>query len=163
MNSPPTPVPPFPESRHWKVAALWDYWVGVYANVGRPPRRSDIDPIDIPRLLANLWLIDWEASSGRFRYRLVGTAVTKARNTDATGRYLDEDFPDLAHSALGQSLERVVREAAPAWTSTQPPRTRVPHDILRVERLSLPLAHAEGGVAMVLNLSVCTMRDGTTI
>ncbi len=110
LTSPPTPTAPFPADRHWKIAALWDYWIGVYRNVGRPPRRADIDPIDIPRLLPNLWIADWDASSARFRYRLVGTAVTKARNTDATGRFLDEDLPGLAESAFGRSLAAVVRE-----------------------------------------------------
>ncbi|MBL8807498.1 MAG: PAS domain-containing protein [Rhodospirillales bacterium] len=163
MNPDLLPAPPFPAARHWKIAALWDYWIGVYANVGHAPRRADIDPVDIPRLLPNLWLADWDAASARFRYRLVGTGVTKARNIDATGHYLDEDFPDLAQSALGRSLEGVVASGRAAWSCALPPVTRTPNDIVRVERLSLPLSDGAGGVAMVLNLSVCTMRDGTTI
>jgi hypothetical protein len=157
------PSPPFPAARHWKIAALWDYWIGVYRKLGRMPQRADIDPIDIPKLLPNLWLVDWEPQSGRFRYRLVGTGVTKARNVDATGRHLDEDFPDLARTTLGQSLAGVVHEGIAAWSSASPPQTRTPNEIVRVERLSLPLADGAGGVAMVLNLSVCTMRDGSAI
>lgn len=163
VDSPSLPSPPFPAARHWKVAALWDYWIGVYRNTGRRPTRADIDPVDIPKLLPNLWLADWECASGRFRYRLVGTGVTKARNIDATGLYLDADFPDLAQTALGRSLEGVVREAMPAWSITKVPKSHTPNEITRVERLSLPLCDGEGNVAMVLNLSVCTMRDGTTI
>lgn len=163
MQSPSLPLPPFPADRHWKIAALWDYWIGVYRKVGHPPLRADIDPIDIPKLLPNLCLVDWEQSSDRFRYRLVGTAVTKAFATDATGHYLDDDFPDLAQSALGRSLYGVARVGKPEWIIAEPPPARAPLEIAHMERLSLPLSDGAGGVAMVLTLSVCTMRDGTTI
>ena len=40
-----------------RVRALYDYWLARCRD-GCPPRRSDIDPIDLPHLLRWLWLVD---------------------------------------------------------------------------------------------------------
>jgi hypothetical protein len=53
------------------------------------PRRSDIDPADIPALLPHLQLVD-VTDEGRFRFRLVGTAIVTAFGGELTGRYFDE-------------------------------------------------------------------------
>ncbi|CAM9829801.1 unnamed protein product, partial [Phaeothamnion confervicola] len=150
-----------PAERHWKVGALWDYWRTAYDRLGRAPRRADVDPIDIPKLLANLWIVDWE-NAARFRYRLIGTAVTRAWNRDMTGRYLDDDIPGFAATALGRELAGVVRTGRPAWSKGPPtPRPAVdPVDVLEIERLALPLAADDGSVAMVLCLSVYWPRIG---
>jgi hypothetical protein len=64
-----------------------DYWQGKRTS-GRLPLRTQIDPIEMPRLLPYLMLI--EVIDGRMRYRLVGTHVVAAAGYDFTGRYLDE-------------------------------------------------------------------------
>ena len=56
------------------------------------PRRADIDPGEIPRLLPDLMLVDL-LPDGRYRCRLIGTANADAHGINATGRYLDEVLP----------------------------------------------------------------------
>jgi hypothetical protein len=73
------------------------YWREKAA--GRPmPRRRDIDPIDIPRLLPDVMLVD-VVEDGRYRYRLIGTGNTQAHGINATGRYLDEVLPGREYKA----------------------------------------------------------------
>jgi hypothetical protein len=69
---------------------LFVYWDS--GRNGRPfPRRSDIDPIDIPRLLPHVFLVNVERGEGlRFRVRLAGTYVEAAFQQFTTGRYLEE-------------------------------------------------------------------------
>ncbi len=155
------PDTPFPPDRDWKIAAMWDYWCGRWTALGRMPRRSDIDPIDIPRLLPNIWIVDHEAD-GRFRYRLVGTAVTRAWESDVTGKYLDDEIPNLAQSVVGRALRAVVDGRRPEWRRGEPSWTPAPQDVVGIERLALPLADGNGGVAMVLCLSVYRQRNGDT-
>lgn len=155
---------PFPESCHWKVAALWDYWSGIARALGRVPRRADIDPIDIPKLLANLWIVDFDPGTLRFRHRLIGTAVTRARNSDATGDFVDSEIPDLPQTKVGRELESVVRECRPVWSKAPPPASALPlHDVAEIERLSVPLAAESGEVEMVLSVSVFRMRTGDVL
>ena len=56
---------------------LYRYWQSKHVE-GRPPSRADIDPItEIPRLVANLMLID--SVGDDFIYRFVGTEVVTMR------------------------------------------------------------------------------------
>lgn len=77
-----------------RLTAAFDYWAGQSA--GRLlPRRRDIDPVDIPKLLPILMLVE-VLPSGR-RYRLIGTENADAFGMNATGRHLDEVLPGLAY------------------------------------------------------------------
>ena len=68
-----------------------DYW--RLKSAGKPmPRRSDIDPLDIPKLLPHVMVVE-ALPSGRYRYRLIGTENADAQGVYATGRYLDEVLP----------------------------------------------------------------------
>lgn len=53
---------------------LADYW-RTQRGVRRMPRRTDIDPIDIPWALSRIYLVDYEPDSQTFRYRLAGTEI----------------------------------------------------------------------------------------
>jgi hypothetical protein len=63
---------------------LYRYWQSKHVD-GRPPARADIDPItEVPRLVANLMIIDSVADD--FIYRFVGTEVVAQTGEDMTGR-----------------------------------------------------------------------------
>jgi hypothetical protein len=64
------------------------YWRRKAADRGMP-RRADIDPTEIPRLLPHVMLVD-VLEDGRYRYRLIGTENERAHGINATGRCLDE-------------------------------------------------------------------------
>ena len=63
---------------------LLHYWLSKHVD-GHPPSRADIDPItEIPRLVANLMIID--SVGEEFIYRFVGTEVVTLTGEDMTGR-----------------------------------------------------------------------------
>jgi len=70
-----------------RVRAGHAYWESKRQD-GAIPHRATIDPLEIPKLLPFLMLI--EIADGRFRYRLVGTQAAASAGYDFTGRYLDE-------------------------------------------------------------------------
>jgi hypothetical protein len=69
------------------------------------PRRCDIDPAEIPRLLPHLMITEMLEGGTRYRYRLSGTAVTEAFGRSLTGKYIDE----LMTGAYREFLERLYR------------------------------------------------------
>jgi hypothetical protein len=79
---------PFTDPR---VEQAYLYWRDKAAGRAMP-RRADIDPIEIPKLLPDVMLVE-RAEDGRYRYRLIGTENTRAHGVNATGRYLDEVLP----------------------------------------------------------------------
>ena len=120
-----------------RLRALHDYW--NQRRGGRAmPARSDIDPVDIPRLLPNLLLLDVEPGTGRLKVRVAGTTVVEMYGSDYTGRYLDEiDFGDRRAAVLFdyttclQTRQIYVSEHS-FWTD---------RDVTyRIERLILPLS-----------------------
>jgi hypothetical protein len=71
-----------PLSEPWRQLHL--YWLSKHVD-GRPPARADIDPVtEIPRLVANMMIID--AVDDDFVYRFVGTEVVEQAGEDMTGR-----------------------------------------------------------------------------
>lgn len=111
-----------PDSR-W--ALLLEYWNRTAQRLGRLPKRSEVDPLELPiELLPNIFLVDVVRVAGtpapRFRFRLLGTAIT-ARETVKPGQYLDdhrsEAIPDDMTRQYLECLERRVgvRRTNLAW------------------------------------------------
>lgn len=127
-----------PPKEPWRQ--LYRYWLSKHVE-GRPPARADIDPLtEIPRLVANLMII--ESSGDDFIYRFVGTEVVSLTGEDMTGR--------------SAGLSRKYASVQPIWvgalnevkTNRQPLLLiyRLPGPQARVRQavLLLPL-HAEPG------------------
>lgn len=72
-------------SLHPKIRGLTEYWVSIRPP-GLLPGRQHFEPLDVPALLPNLWLVDViRGAAPRFRYRLVGTNIARAFDGDPTG------------------------------------------------------------------------------
>jgi len=61
------------------------------------PTRADIDPIEIPKLLPDVMLVE-RLPDGRYRYRLIGTGNQSEHGINATGCFLDEVLPGPDYS-----------------------------------------------------------------
>lgn len=97
-----------------KVIALHEYWCAARGN-RQFPRRADIDPIDIARLLPNLMLSEIERDPLRIWYRVVGTAVVARTGLDFTRRYLDDTpFAD-ATAAWRRLYEEMLETGEPIF------------------------------------------------
>src|SRR3546814_15629289 len=58
-----------------KLRRLYDYWCGR-CPAGALPARRDIDPLDIPDLLPNLFLLDVIGDAEAFVFRLAGSLAS---------------------------------------------------------------------------------------
>jgi hypothetical protein len=121
------------------------YWVRK-RGARSMPRRRDIDPAEIPRLLPNLQLID--VLGDRFRYRLIGTALVEAFGRDYTGAYPDELFTDPRRDFIC-GLYRSVRDAGRPMFLRNRYHTNKDIDLI-ANRLYLPLSEDDRRVSMIL-------------
>ena len=130
------------------------------------PRRVDIDPIDIPKLLPDLMLVD-VLPAGRYRYRLIGTENAEAHGVHATGRYLDEVLPGTEYKAHVLGLYNECMDACrPLYSECLflSPHHRRPERQTKV--LFLPLSEDGTKVNQVLVFrcsSISTMRPARGI
>jgi len=133
---------------HPKLVQLYDYWDSI-RGVRIMPGRRDMDPLDIPKLLANIVLFDVEHAPLRFRVRLYGTALTKLSGNDITGRYLDE--PDISPTCFltSPANEKVAQTKLPHLLESPSPKESGHEGYFY--RLCLPLSDDGRQVSMLLN------------
>jgi hypothetical protein len=100
-----------------RLQGAFDYWRQAAADRAMPSRR-DLDPIDIPRLLPHVMLVEVHGP-GRYRYRLIGTANAQEHGLNATGRFLDEVLkgPQYRDHVLGL-YDECVRERRPVYSES---------------------------------------------
>ena len=140
-----------------KVRAIVEYWQSVHPETGLPGRQH-IDPVDIPRLLPNIWLVDVERDPVRFRFRLMGTLVVEYAGEDNTGNWFDQRWPDFDPSEYA----KVVETGEPTWARGRS-RWRPERDFYEIERVRLPLARDGETVDMILVLTVFFDSKGVEI
>ena len=104
-------IAPFDESsvQEPQLRQFLSYWRGLCRG-RRFPARADLDPVDIPRLLPYMMLVDVaDANAGSFAFRLIGSHITDMVGFNPTGRSLDAflgdgSFGDFTHGIHAQSL-----------------------------------------------------------
>lgn len=138
-----------------KIKALFGYWQKIHPEAGLPGRQH-FDPMDIPQLLPNIWMIDVKQEPLRFRFRLAGTEIVKFTGRDATGLCLSEVYPEYkttdayrVHCSCAQTGEPRYRKSC---VLSHPGRQHV-----EAERIYLPLAKNGKQVDILL---VMTLYEG---
>ena len=142
-----------------EIVALYDYWRTNAPAEGLLPGRRHIDPVDIPRLLQYLWLLDVVDDPRRFRVRLVGTALILSGTPARAGDFMADFMPPHKRAASLAELEAVVQSRQPWWHrgSVILHRDRYASE---VERLVLPLATDGRAVDMLLGITVTRRVEG---
>lgn len=107
----------------------------------------------MPGLLADLWLMDYEAETARLRYRLVGENIRARYGVTLTGRYLDDFLqPEARERVLRYFLACVQKPAVSIVAG------RLYHEWDRPgygERLLLPLIDPSGSPEGLIGITLC--------
>ena len=118
----------------------YSYWRSKF-NEGRLPSRSDINPIDIPRLMPHAVMVDVKREPEYdFRYRLIGTYVAEHLFTDHTGSWFSEIDHQKAPSQIWQNCKHVCQRRSktrPVGRSKTRPLSVMRYAVLRV----VPVVH----------------------
>jgi hypothetical protein len=118
------------------------------------PSRADLDPIDIPKLLPYVALLDVLAP-GRYRFRLIGTALAQEQGLNATGREVAEILKDEQFRAhVVGLLDECVRERRAVYSECvflSPDNGRVER---HTKRVFMPLSQDGKIVNMVFKLQI---------
>lgn len=132
--------------------SLFDYWLSKRPGPGKFPDRTAIDPLDIPKLLPWIFLIDVEQlpDGKQFKVRLVGTELANKYNRDNTGLIWGEFDRDIHVQYVDQVTESytgVIETRRPfIGTLNMPFEGR---DYISCTRLILPLENDLGEIYML--------------
>ncbi len=146
---------------HSSLQELYEYWA-AQRGARSMPARSDIDPVDLKKILPLLILIDVVPDPRRYIYRLVGTHEVEMRGGDPTGKPVDEAYYAESAGDTAYYLDRVVRTRQPVlYRGTyQPLRTRTQ----REDVLFLPLSKDGETVNMIMVLGhIDWMKDAKRV
>lgn len=151
---------PIEEVRSAMLSRAYAYWNAKRGD-SPMPARADLDPVDIPRLLPNIILMDVTQPDDRLKVRLVGTLVVTMFGSDYTGLFLDEiDF--------GQVREKILTEYNGAVTAARPlfsdhPFRKLGGYMFDIERVILPLSEDGRRVTMLLAVLDFTQRNDSAV
>jgi hypothetical protein len=122
------------------------------------PERADIDPADIPRLvLPHVVMLDVVAEND-FRYRLIGTGITKALGRDLTGKSVTSTWYGESYRQLSDAYGQVATTGLPAQVTGE---GRWQDHHWKFEAIVLPLGPTDG-----VNILLCGCefeRNGRTV
>jgi hypothetical protein len=143
--------PDFIATCHERVRDIYYYWDEKRAGRAMP-RRSDLDPLEFPRLLPDIGLVDVVPDDRRYVYRLIGTNEALMRGRDPTGLAVKDAYFGTSVQSVYLNYDKVVRERQPV-IDRDPSRTSDDRYICH-ETIFLPLSDDGERVNMVLFLTV---------
>lgn len=129
-----------------KLQRLFAYWQTL-GGEGRIPSRCDIDPVDIPDLLPNIFLLDVVGDAEDFVFRLAGTLVEDAFSMSLRGRSIAEIQRQAGTEIPVAHHIEVARGGGPRYREGKMLVAGREH--WKTQRLLLPLA-SDGQVIDVL-------------
>ncbi|WPZ34857.1 PAS domain-containing protein [Thalassobaculum sp. OXR-137] len=143
------------------IRTLLTYW-NDKRGTRAMPSRADFDPMDVPRLLPRLLLIDVEGvrsdGAGIFRYRVVGGTEVANRGHNPTGRLVEEGFyAESLENALAH-YEAVRQSKCPIYDRVTflDDRSRPVHE----DTILLPFSEDGTTVSQILVYSQQLPLDG---
>ena len=142
-----------PENCDHRLRELYAYWRSRHPAEGVLPGRQHFDPVNVPKLLPWIWLVDVQRAPLRFKHRLVGTEQVRIIERDHTGKWLDEVFPLFLNSPTYRQFVGAAERGEIAYRRGKP-QFHLSKEYLSVERLLLPLARDGSTVDMLLAITV---------
>jgi hypothetical protein len=139
------------------LATVFDHWMNLVSASGRVPNRQEISPEELATTLSHVWLCDFDAESGRFRYRLGGEHVTTDLGSGMRGRYLDELTDPDVYPRVHAYFRKCVDLPAVLYVSG-----RIYAEQSRVaigERIMLPYSADSGPVSGILGATFRNWSD----
>lgn len=140
----------------WRVVRLLSYWQEARGHKDWP-KRADIDPLNLRRILPVCWMVDAIGVPPRFRYRLIGTEVARSLGTDPTGKWLDEAFPLFRPSGLEAEAVEILETGLPTVYDGPPVMASDPR-MYAVQRVAVPLSSTGNCADILMGLSVFRYR-----
>lgn len=139
---------PLPSGLERELGAVHSYWQGLRRGQADIPFADDIKLAPLGRVAADVLLIDVFEGPQRFRFAIVGDAVSNSYGATLEGQFIDEVALTFPLDQLLLQCRATIRTRAPTyWRSATDPR----HG-----RILLPL-WGDGHISMILG-AIATTR-----
>jgi hypothetical protein len=144
-----------------RIQRFWHYTQACRRN-GSLPLRAHFDPVDVPDLLPNIWIVEADSDNARLSYRLAGTTIVAGMGFEPTGRCMTEIMGERLRENP-QLLDRYWFSATAGIATWRrgPARFWQKMDYIEIENLIVPFAVADSRVRHLMGMSIHYRGDGT--
>ena len=125
--------------RHSKIEQLSEHWRLLHPAPDRLPGKQHFDPVSVPTLLPNIYLIEVVDRPPRFRFRLLGENIIRSGGPGRRGVFVDELPRTNTTINLHDQLVGVLESRKPGYYKGPPTLVHHAHVTL-LEGIMLPLA-----------------------
>ena len=94
------------------LRTLYAYWRELGSRTGGLPCLQNFDPLRLPKLLPNIWVLEVEPKSRRFRMRLAGENINAIYGRNVGGHFFADIFDPADVPTIVQRYSRSLREPA---------------------------------------------------
>jgi len=119
------------------------------------PARADFNPVEIGEYLPHVCFVDVERTTGRYKFRLIGSETVRVVGYEITGKYLDE-IPLMLRN-LKDRYDWLVKEKRPYVISDK--LNWSDKSFFDFYSLGLPLSNNDRDVDILMYGSVYTLED----
>jgi hypothetical protein len=125
-----------------RLRSLYEYWHALAVAADGLPSIQAFDPLHLPRLLPNLWILEVAADTHRFRMRLAGENINAIYRRNIGGQYFSDVFEPSEVALVVERYSRALSEPAivRAIGAVYVAAGRLTHG----ERLALPMLGRSG-------------------
>jgi hypothetical protein len=101
-----------PPLTHVALRRLFDYWTMLGAHEDGLPKLQNFDPLNISQLLPNIWIVEVEPSSHRFRIRLAGESINEIYGRSIRNKYFADVYDAKDANTIIRRYRRCLSEPA---------------------------------------------------
>ena len=149
-------TPPSPADE--RLRSLYDEWHALAVAADGLPSVQAFDPLHLPRLLPNLWILEVAADTHRLRMRLAGENINAIYRRSIGGQYCSDVFEPAELALVVARYTRALNE--PAILHAAGTVYVAAGRLTQGERLALPMVGRSGLTDTMLG---ATFYDERTI
>jgi hypothetical protein len=95
---------------HKSLRSLYDYWHALGVAAGGLPSVQAFDPLHLPKLIPNLWILEVAPDTHRFRMRLAGENINVIYRRNIGGQYFSDVFQPAEIARMVERYGRALNE-----------------------------------------------------
>ena len=134
------------------LKALYRYWCALGQVAGGMPSVQSFDPLQLTKLLPNIWILEVEPDTHRLRMRLAGENINVIYGRNLAGRYFADLFSASDLDTIMTRYTRSLRE--PAVFHATGAVYEAAGRVSQGERLGLPMLGRDGATSTMLGGTV---------
>lgn len=141
-----------PDLQDLGLRLLYEHWLDLAAAADGLPPVQRFDPLHLPKLLPNMWILEVEAATRRFRMRLTGENINAIYGRSIAGQYFRDVFQPDDAEIIAARYARALSE--PAVFHASGSVYAAGGNLTVGERLGLPMLGREGTTNTLLGATV---------